>query len=80
MFSEQSMQDGVAFRERSRRMAVRTEWTFKYVKQGGTAGIVSCPGIFEYALGRAFLFVRSKYIEKGELENERKQNSLQNLS
>ncbi len=57
MFSEQSMQDGVAFRERSRRMAVRTEWTFKYVKQGGTAGIVSCPGIFEYALGRAFLFV-----------------------
>ncbi len=80
MFSEQSMRDGVAFRERSRRMAVRTEWTFQYVKQGGTAGIVSCPGIFEYALGRAFLFVRSKYIEKGELENERKQNPLQNLS
>jgi len=62
-------------------MSVRTEWTFL----GASSRVapqeyVSCPGIFEYALGRAFLFVRSKYIEKGELENERKQNSLQNLS
>ena len=61
-------------------MFVRMEWTHQVSSRVAPQEFCPVPADLIYAWGRVFYLSQSKYIEKGELANERKQNSLQNLS
>ena len=43
----QSMRDGIGLSViKSQCMSVHVKWAYVYVKQGGTAGRISCPGSY----------------------------------